>query len=84
MPESGKILIDGVDIATTDPAWLRRQIGVVLQENFLFNASIRDNIAVHKPSASMEEVVRVAKIAGAHEFITELAESYDTSVGEKR
>lgn len=83
VPESGKILIDGVDIATTDPAWLRRQIGVVLQENFLFNASIRDNIAVHKPSASMEEVVRVAKIAGAHEFITELAESYDTSVGEK-
>lgn len=83
VPESGKILIDGVDIATTDPAWLRRQIGVVLQENFLFNASIRDNIAVHKPSASMEEVVRVAKIAGAHEFITELTESYDTSVGEK-
>ena len=83
VPESGKILIDGVDIATTDPAWLRRQIGVVLQENFLFNASIRDNIAVHKPSASMEEVVRVAKIAGAHEFITELTESYDTQVGEK-
>lgn len=83
VPESGKVLIDGVDIATTDPAWLRRQIGVVLQENFLFNASIRDNIAVHKPSASMKEIVRVAKIAGAHEFITELAESYNTQVGEK-
>ena len=83
VPESGKILIDGVDIATTDPSWLRRQIGVVLQENFLFNASIRDNIAVHVPSSSMDDIVRVAKIAGAHEFITELPNGYDTMVGEK-
>lgn len=83
VPESGKILIDGVDIATTDPSWLRRQVGVVLQENFLFNASIRDNIAVHVPSSSMEDIVRVAKIAGAHEFISELPEGYDTQVGEK-
>ena len=83
VPESGKILIDGVDIATTDPSWLRRQIGVVLQENFLFNASVRDNIAVHVPSSSMDDIVRVAKIAGAHEFITELPNGYDTIVGEK-
>ena len=83
VPESGKILIDGVDIATTDPSWLRRQIGVVLQENFLFNASVRDNIAVHVPSSSMDDIVRVAKIAGAHEFIAELPNSYDTMVGEK-
>ena len=82
IPEAGKILIDGVDIATTDPAWLRRQIGVVLQENFLFNASVRDNIAVHKPAASMEEIVEAAKTAGAHEFILGLAEGYDTMVGE--
>lgn len=82
VPEAGKILIDGVDIAMTDPAWLRRQVGVVLQENFLFNASIRDNIAVHVPSASMDEIVRVAKIAGAHDFILELPEAYDTKVGE--
>ncbi|PID33296.1 type I secretion system permease/ATPase, partial [Candidatus Saccharibacteria bacterium] len=53
------------------------------QENFLFNASIRDNIAVHVPSSSMEDIVRVAKIAGAHEFISELPEGYDTQVGEK-
>lgn len=82
IPEAGKILIDGVDIGMTDPAWLRRQVGVVLQENFLFNASIRENIAVHKPTASMEEIVRVAKTAGAHEFILELPEAYDTVVGE--
>ena len=82
VPEAGKILIDGVDIAMTDPAWLRRQVGVVLQENFLFNTSVRENIAVHKPTASMEEIVKVAKIAGAHEFILELPESYDTVVGE--
>jgi subfamily B ATP-binding cassette protein HlyB/CyaB len=83
VPEAGKILIDGVDIAMTDPAWLRRQVGVVLQENFLFNASIRENIAIHMPSASMEDVVRVAQTAGAHEFILELSEGYDTIVGEK-
>ncbi len=83
VPEAGKILIDGVDIAMTDPAWLRRQVGVVLQENFLFNASIRANIAVHMPSANTEDVVRVAQTAGAHEFILELPEGYDTIVGEK-
>lgn len=83
VPEGGKILIDGVDTSLTDPAWLRRQIGVVLQENFLFNASIRDNIAIHKPAATMEEVVRAAQIAGAHEFILGLSEAYDTIVGEQ-
>lgn len=83
VPESGKILIDGVDISLADPAWLRRQIGVVLQENFLFNGSVRDNIAIHSPSASMADIVRVAQLAGAHSFILELPEGYDTMVGEK-
>lgn len=83
IPERGKILIDGIDIAMADPVWLRRQIGVVLQENFLFNATIRENIALHNPAASMEEILVVAKIAGAHEFITELSYGYDTMVGEK-
>lgn len=83
IPESGKISIDGVDIALADPAWLRRQIGVVLQENFLFNGSVRDNIAIHHPSASMNEIIKVAKLAGAHEFILDLPEAYDTIVGEK-
>jgi len=83
IPESGRILIDGVDISLADPAWLRRQIGVVLQENFLFNASVRDNVAIHYPSADMEQIVRVAQLAGAHDFILEMPEGYDTMVGEK-
>ncbi len=82
IPESGRILIDGVDIGLADPAWLRRQIGVVLQENFLFNGSVRDNIAIHHPSSPMSEIVRVAQLAGAHDFILELPEGYDTMVGE--
>lgn len=83
VPEAGKILVDGVDIALTDTAWLRRQIGVVLQENFMFNMTIRENISIHNPTASMSDIIRVAKIAGAHEFILELPEAYDTMIGEK-
>jgi len=83
LPESGRILMDGIDIAIADPAWLRRQIGVVLQESFLFNGSVRDNIAFHYPQAQMEEVIRVANLAGAHDFILELPEGYDTVVGER-
>lgn len=83
IPEGGKILIDGTDLALADPVWLRKQIGIVLQENFLFNASVRENIALQNPAATMEEITRVAKIAGAHEFVLELTEGYDTLVGER-
>lgn len=83
VPEAGRILIDGVDLSMVDTAWLRRQIGVVLQENFLFNRSIRENIALTDPSISMERVVAAAKTAGAHEFIVELSEGYDSIVGEQ-
>ena len=83
VPESGKITIDGMDISLVDPYMLRRQIGIVLQESFLFNASIRDNIALQNPGATMEEIMRVSKIAGAHGFISELPEGYDTMVGER-
>ena len=83
VPDSGRILIDGVDLIQVEPAWLRRQIGVVLQENFLFNGSIRENIAISRPEASLDEVMSAAKIAGAHEFIIELAQGYDTNVGER-
>ncbi|MBU3068277.1 type I secretion system permease/ATPase [Aestuariicella sp. G3-2] len=83
VPESGKVSIDGVDLGVVDTAWLRRNIGVVLQENFLFNRSVRENIAIANPGLPMEMVVRAAQLAGAHEFVMELPEGYDTAVGEQ-
>ena len=82
VPETGRVLVDGVDLAMVEPAWLRRQVGVVLQENFLFNRSVRENIALANPGMQMEPVISAAKLAGAHEFILELPEGYDTLVGE--
>lgn len=83
VPESGRVLVDGVDLAMVDTAWLRRQVGVVLQENLLFNRSVRENICLGDPGMPMERVVEAAKVAGAHDFICELAEGYDTLVGER-
>ncbi len=83
VPERGRICVDGVDLAQADPAWLRRQVGVVLQENFLFNGSVRSNIAMTDPGLAMEQVIEAAKMAGAHEFILELADGYDTTIGEQ-
>ncbi len=83
VPESGRILIDGTDLALIEPTWLRRQIGVVLQENYLFNRSVRDNIALSDPATPIEPIIQAAELAGAHEFILELAEGYDTLVGER-
>ena len=82
-PEQGRVIIDGIDISLIDAAQLRRQVGVVLQENLLFNRSVRENIAITDPAAPIEVVVQVAKLAGAHEFISELPEGYDTVVGEQ-
>jgi len=83
VPLSGRVLVDGVDLAMVDLAWLRRQTGVVLQENVLFNRSIRENIALADPAVSMERVIAAAELAGAHDFILELPEGYDTVVGER-
>ena len=83
VPLQGRVLIDGIDLAQIDPVWLRRQIGVVLQENFLFAGSVRDNIAVVDTAASLDRVIEAAKLAGAHDFILELPEGYDTQVGER-
>jgi subfamily B ATP-binding cassette protein HlyB/CyaB len=83
VPEAGRVLIDGVDLAMVDTTWLRRQVGVVLQENVLFNQSIRDNIALADPALPMERVVHAAKLAGAHDFILELRNGYDTIVEER-
>ncbi len=83
VPDSGRVLIDGVDIAQVETAWLRRQIGVVLQENFLFAGSIKDNIAITKPNVSDESIFHAAELSGAAEFIEELPQKYDTFVGER-
>ena len=83
MPETGRVLVDGADLAMVSPAWLRQQIGVVLQENFLFNRSVRENIALAEPGTPLENVINAAKLAGAHDFILELSEGYDTLVGEQ-
>ncbi len=81
-PERGRVLLDGADLALADVASLRRQIGVVLQENMLFRRSVRENIALANPAAPIEEVIAAATLAGAHAFILELPEGYETLVGE--
>ena len=83
VPESGRVLVDGTDLAVIDSTWLRRQVGVVLQEDILFNRSIRDNIALAEPGTPIEQVIAAATLAGAHDFILELPEGYDTIVGER-
>lgn len=83
VPESGRVLVDGVDLALVDPAWLRRQVGVVLQENILFNRTVRDNIAFADPTKDMNAVMAAAEVAGAHEFISQLPEGYDTLIEER-
>jgi subfamily B ATP-binding cassette protein HlyB/CyaB len=83
VPEQGRVLVDGTDLALVDPAWLRRQIGVVLQENILFNRSVRENIALVDPTRPMEQVIAAANLAGAHEFILTLQRGYDTVIEER-
>jgi len=82
VPDRGRVLIDGQDLSIIDTTSLRQQLGVVLQENVLFTGSIRDNIALSNPALSIEPIVAAAKMSGAHEFICEMAEGYDTKVGE--
>ncbi|HET6720911.1 MAG TPA: type I secretion system permease/ATPase, partial [Rhodocyclaceae bacterium] len=82
VPESGRVLIDGIDLAQADTSSLRRQIGVVLQDNMLFNRTVRENIALADPGLPIDAVMRAAQLAGAHDFILELPEGYDTIVGE--
>lgn len=81
-PTSGRVLVDGIDLRTVTQASLRAQMGVVLQDPFLFNGSVRDNIRFGRLSASDEDVVAAARAVGAHEFITHLRNGYDTSVEE--
>jgi len=84
VPERGRVLVDGADLAMVDTVWLRQNTGVVLQENFLFNRPVRENIALSDPALPLERVILAAKLAGAHDFILEMPqEGYDTVVGEQ-
>jgi ATP-binding cassette, subfamily B, multidrug efflux pump len=82
-PQEGRILIDGVDIRDVSVHDLRRQIGIVPQETFLFSDTIRNNIAFGKPDATQEEVEAAARAAQAHDFIAEMQDGYETRVGER-
>ena len=82
-PERGRVLIDGLDLNLLDTHWLRRQLGVVGQDTVLFNRSVRENIALGRPDLTMPEVIHAARVAGAHEFIVEMPDGYDSLVGER-
>ncbi|MDH4378677.1 MAG: type I secretion system permease/ATPase [Vampirovibrionales bacterium] len=83
LAQEGAIYLDNVDVRHLHPHWLRYQIGVVLQDNYLFSGTIRENIALPRPEATVEMVMQAAQLAGAHDFISEMPEGYDTLVGER-
>lgn len=83
VPAAGRVMIDGVDLAQVQPAWLRRQIGVVLQDNYLFNGSIAENIMITKPDATEQEMFQAAQLAGVLEFVKDFPNGFNTSVGER-
>jgi subfamily B ATP-binding cassette protein HlyB/CyaB len=82
-PDRGQVLIDGIDVGQVDTAWLRRQIGVVLQESMLFNRTVHDNIALASPGMHRSQVIALARLAGADDFIAKLPLGYDTLIEER-
>ena len=82
-PQEGQVFLDGVDVAQMDPGWLRRQIGVVLQDNVLFNRSIHENIALSDPAMPRARVLHAARLAGADEFIARTPQGYDSVLEER-
>jgi len=82
-PSTGSVRLDGVDLRDVDPKDMRRAIVMVTQEAYLFSGSVADNIALGKPGASRDEIVRASKAVGAHEFITALPDGYDTDVNKR-
>lgn len=82
-PTGGQVILDGHDIREVSLKSLRRNIGIVFQENFLFSATVRENISLGKPDAPLEEVIKAAKLAQAHPFITDFPKGYDTELGER-
>jgi len=83
LPISGQILIDNNDLAHVNPSWVRKNIGVVLQENLLFNNTIHENIALANPLLNRQQVIKLAMLSGAHEFIVKMPKGYDTIVEER-
>ncbi len=83
IPEEGQVLLDDADLSQVDPSWLRSHIGVVLQENLLFNRTIHDNIALANPAMPRGQVMAIAHLAGADEFIGKLPQGYDTMIEER-
>jgi len=81
--DSGRVTVDGVDVRDLDPVALRREIGIVAQDPFLFSASVRENIAFGRPDATDEGVEQAARLAQAHDFVAELPDGYDTVIGER-
>lgn len=81
-PQHGRVMVDGHDIAHVDVRWLRQQIGVVAQDNVLFSSTVRENIALVHPHAPLERVIAAATLAGAHDFISQLKEGYETRLEE--
>jgi ATP-binding cassette, subfamily B, bacterial len=82
-PESGRILVDGFDIKSADLTSLRKQMGVVLQDDFIFNGTVLENITLGNPDITAEQVVEAARMAAAHDFISDLPHGYETNVGER-
>ncbi|MEQ8234036.1 MAG: type I secretion system permease/ATPase [Gammaproteobacteria bacterium] len=82
VPQRGRVLLDGLDLALLDPSWLRRRVAVVPQEAVLFNRTVRENIALADPALPLDRVVAAARAAGAHEFVLDLPDGYDTVLGE--
>jgi len=77
------VLVDGNDVRTLEPSWLRQQVGWVGQEPVLFSGTIRDNIAYSRPNATDEEVIEAAKQANAYDFIVRFPQGFETNVGER-
>jgi ATP-binding cassette subfamily B protein len=82
-PDQGRLTLDGLDLRQIQQEDLRQRVGVVLQETFLFDGSVAENIAYAKPEANPIEIMWAAKIANAHDFITRMPDGYDTRVGER-
>lgn len=83
IPHQGQVLVDGQDISQIDPAWLRSNIGVVLQENMLFNRTVHENICLVNPAMPREAAIRLARLSGADEFIARMPKGYDTHIEER-